>query len=207
VERISNRYHEDLPATTLYLDDISEIIDTFAQVCEQIEVSAGEYRITSSTELEMLAGKFPDGKFLDLEIRGRGPSVSLDLNAKGARIYISEDSIVQRGVIAKARELIERGRKFRLKYLVLVAYFGLCFVGVWQTSDKNYTLAVPAFLAALVFLTKGLDFASKITVVVYTKRRVEMKGFFERKKDDIFLAVISAVAGAALAYLVPKYLP
>ena len=47
----------------------------------------------------------------------------------------------------------------------------------------------------------------KYTVVVYTQNRFEAKSFWQRKKDDVLLAVISAALGAAASYVATKLLP
>lgn len=42
MERVSNKFDENFPAATLYLEDVVEIVDTFAKTCATLEISAGE---------------------------------------------------------------------------------------------------------------------------------------------------------------------
>ena len=123
MERSSNKHDENLPAATLYLDDVVEIVDTFAKTCVNLEITSGEYKITDPSELSALASKFPSGRFDDMRIQGFKPFVSLELRAYGARTYISEDTIEQRVVVTSAREILQRCRKFKPETLANAAFF------------------------------------------------------------------------------------
>lgn len=207
LERVSNKHIEDFPSSTLYLDDVAELIDTFGQACERIEATAGEFKIADPAELNALAAKFDGGRFADLKIQGYEPYVSLELSAIGARAYISEDSLEQRGVVSKVREILHRQRKARPGLLVDLASGLLIAVGVWQIIEKAYLLGLPLVVAALGLFAFSVRLRLKNTVVVYSKSRADTKGFLQRKKDDVLLAIISAALGAAASYAATKLLP
>jgi hypothetical protein len=61
-----------------------------------------------------------------------------------------------------------------------------------------------AWVAMLAF---GTRFRMKYTVVVYTQKRSQANTFWQRRKDDVLLAVVSAAIGAALSYAATKLLP
>jgi hypothetical protein len=103
LERNSNKILEDFPPTTLYIDDLAEIIEVFREGCKRVEVAAGEYKIADMSELEALAAKFSGDRFIDVKIQGNDPYVSVEFRPYAVRAYISEDSLEQRGVISKVR--------------------------------------------------------------------------------------------------------
>lgn len=207
MERVSNKHIEDFPASTLYLDDLTEIIDTFAQACKEIEVTAGDFKITDTSELKALAAKFTDGRFADVKIQGYDPYVSLELWSFRARAYISEDSLDQRGVVSKIREVLHRQRKMRPDLVVDIASGLLLAIFIWQLIVEAYLLSTPFLLAAVALSTFSVRMRIKNTVIVYSKNRNEVNSFFQRKKDDVLLAVISAALGAAASYAATKFLP
>ena len=208
MERISSKLQEYFPATTLYLDDVIEVIDAFDQACDRIEITAGEYKITSPTELDELASKFTNDRFDNLKIQGYDPYVSLELRSFGARTYISEDSLEQRGLIAKAREVLDRCRRIRLHFLANAAYIVLCALATWQVFFcKNYYFGGLLMLVGFAMLPFSSHLKTKSAVIAYTRKRVDMKSFYERKKDDVLLAIISAALGAAASYAATKFLP
>ena len=206
MERVSNKHDENLPAATLYLDDVIEIIDTFSKACARLEISAGEYKIADPTELKALADKFPLGKFEDLKIQGFEPFVSLELRSYGARTYISEDSLEQRVVVTSAREVLQRCRKIKPNSLVTITFFTLIALTAWSVTAKSYYLVGSLALASFTLLTITLNFRMN-TIIVYTRTRADSKTFFQRKKDEVLLAVIAAALGAAASYAVIKLLP
>ena len=206
MERVSNKHDENLPAATLYLDDVIEIIDTFSKACTRLEISAGEYKIADPTELKALADKFPVGKFEDLKIQGFEPFVSLELRSYGARTYISEDSLEQRVVVTSAREVLQRCRKIKPDNLVNITFFALIALTAWSVTAKSYYLVGSLALASFTLLTITLNFRMN-TIIVYTRTRADSKTFFQRKKDEVLLAVIAAALGAAASYAVIKLLP
>lgn len=206
MERVSNKHVDDFPATTLYLEDLNEIVDAFVQACQSVEVTAGEFKISDPSELGALAAKFPDGRFEDIKIQGHKPYVSLELWSFRARAYISEDSLEQRGVMSKVREVLHRNRKMRSdRVFDIAAAISLC-LGIWQILSKTYFIGWPLVLAAFALLPLGGRMRNN-TVLVYAKSRAESKSFFQRKKDDVLLALIAAALGAAASYGATKLLP
>ena len=66
--------------------------------------------------------------------------------------------------------------------------------------------------ALLIFLSfatipMGVRYNMKNKVIVHSQQRSDVKTFFERKKDDIALVVISATLGGIIAYMITKLMP
>ena len=70
---------------------------------------------------------------------------------------------------------------------------------------KEYVIGL--FLISFSFFIVPLATRSALrnNVVVHSKGRGEVKSFFERKKDDIALAIVSAILGAVISYALTKY--
>lgn len=207
MERVSNKSYENYPAATLYLEDVIELIEAFSEACAEVEITSGEYKIKGLSELEALVSKCGDEKFENLKIQGYQPYVSLELRGFGARTYISEDSVQQRGVIAKVGDVLHRRRKIRANLLVHVALIAMVALATWNALNRQYFISALAITAFLALLPLSKNVWMNGVIVVYAKRRAETRNFFYRKRDDVFLAIISAVFGAVAGYLVAKFLP
>ena len=207
MEKIINKRSEDFPPATLYLDDLSRIVEALAQACKKIEVKTGDYKITDPSELNALASKFPAGRFDHIYLQGYDPYVSIDLRTYGVSAYISEDTLVQRGIVSIIREIVNSGKKKNSEWIFAV-FFNIPFlVGIWQLFSKEYIVgAVLIFLSFAMFII-GVRYSMKNKVIVHSQQRSAVKTFFERKKDDIALAAISATLGGVIAYMITKLMP
>ncbi len=172
-----------------------------------MEISSGEYKIIDPAELPALAEKFPSGRFDDLKIQGFNPYVYLELRAYGARTYISEDTLQQRVVVTHAREVLQRCRKLKPGTLENLAFFTLVALSTGAFIAKLYIAFACLTVAWVAMLAFGTRFRMKYTVVVYTQKRSQANTFWQRRKDDVLLAVVSAAIGAALSYAATKLLP
>lgn len=148
MERITNKRIEDFPPATLYLNDLSEIVGVMAQACSRIEIKAGDYKITDASELDALAAKFPSGRFDDIYLQGYGPYISIDLRTYAVSAYISEDTLEQRGIVSKVRDIVNSGKKRNPGWLFGALSNIAVAIGMWQILVKEYYVG-----ALLIFLS------------------------------------------------------
>jgi hypothetical protein len=210
LEYIGNQQIEDFPSTTLFFNDLAEIIEIFCSACKKVEIDCGKYRITDASELEELAKKFPNGRFESIHIQGLNPYISLDLKNYKIEAYISENTIEQHGIIAQARNIILRGKKIKLDWIWNVFMGSILVIGMWLLKLKLNTqmniIGITLILEALLSVPTGVNYAMKNNVIVYTEIRSIKKGFIERNKDSLLVNIIVAIFAAALAVFIPKYL-
>ncbi len=207
MERIGNRRIEDFPPTTLFLDDLAEIVSVFTQACKRIEIRAGDYKLTDPGKLEALAKKYPKGRFDDIYLQGYDPYISLDLRTFGISAYISEDTLEQRGIIARIGDIVARGKKKSPAWLYFPLIYLPVLAGVWQLLSEQYLLGVALITLYFASIPFAVKYGMRNKVIIHSEPQGATKTFLERKKDDIALAVISAGLGGLITYLVTKYLP
>jgi hypothetical protein len=206
LEKITSRRIEDFPPTTLYLDDLSEIVGVMAQACSHIEIKSGDYKITDASELDVLASRFPSGRFDDVYLQGYDPYISIGLRKHAISAYISEDALEQRGIVSKVRDIINDGKKRNPEWLFAALSNIAVAVGMWQIISKEYYVGALLVLLSFAIIPISVNYGMKNKVVIHSKKRGEVKTFIERKKDDISLAVISALLGGAITYVVTKFM-
>ncbi|MDO8789897.1 MAG: hypothetical protein Q7J42_17615 [Sulfuritalea sp.] len=207
MEKITNKISEDFPPTTLYLDDLAQIVEVLAQACKEIEIKTGEYKITDPSELTELASKFPAGRFDHVYLKGYDPFISIDLRTYGVSAYISEDTLVQRGIVSKVRDIVNSGKKKNPGWFYVALSNVAVLVGTWQIVSKEYVVGALLILLSLATIPLNVRSGMKNKVIVHSQQRSEVKTFFERKKDDIALAGISAILGGIVGYMITKLMP
>ena len=205
MEKITSKRFDDFPATTLYIDDFSEIADLISQTCDRLEIKAGEYKITETSELQALAEKFPEGRFSDIYINGYDPYISFDIRSFGISAYVSDDSIETRGLVSIVRDIVARGEKRRPALLITMFSNVSVAAGVWQLLSKEYVFGIALLILSLVVLPLAVAYDMKNSVIIHSKRRGEVTTFFQRKKDDVVIAIIAAVLGGVVTYALTKY--
>ena len=195
---------EEFPPTTLYLDDLSEIINILTKACERVNVRAGEYKITDISEIEELASKFPAGRFEDVYLQGDKPYITVNLLTYGVSAYASIDTFENRGIISNVRDIVNRGKKINpalfynsLSYIPIL----LC---IWEFMSKEYVFGTWLIFLSIQAIFIAVKYSMKNKVIIYSRPRSQVKTFFERKKDDIVLAIISAIFGGFVAYIITK---
>lgn len=209
LEKRKNKRFEDFPSATLYLDDLSEMLATLAEVCDRVELKTGDYTISEPVELEILASKFPNGRFGHVYLQGYDPYVSVDIRMSGVSAYISDETLELCGLVSKIRDIVQRRKKRNLHpgWLFSALSFSAASVGTLQIMSKEYLTGSLLIMLSLASIPSIVSYEMKNTVIVHTQPRASVKSFFERKKDDIVLVVIATLFGGFVTYLITKLLP
>lgn len=205
MKKVGNKRFEDFPAAKLYLDDILEIVHVLEDSCDDVQISTGGFDDIKPSEIKELAASLGNNRFDDIYIKSYHPYISFDLRSFGISAYISEDTLVQHGIVSKFREIVEKRKK---------RYFGSLnnILGLFPMAAFGISVANNEWLFAALFI--GLSFlmiwplvkyqmANKVIVLNSLKRNEN--SLFSRKKDEILVALISAIIGALVSFALVKY--
>ncbi|MGZ5050910.1 MAG: hypothetical protein ACXWF8_01725 [Methylobacter sp.] len=204
MEYIGNKTIEDFPSTTLFFNDLKDIVNIFFGACKEVEIECGDYKITDAHELEELANKFPNGRFEDIYIRGYHPHVTLELRTFRIEAYISESTNEQHGIISRVRDVILKGKKRKVDWIGHVFTAVLLLASFYLTKSKQPIMATTLLIESLLSIPVGVNYAMRNNVIVYTELRSNKKSFFERNKDELLINLIVAIGTAVLTFLIPK---
>lgn len=206
MERKGSRLIRDFPPATLFLDDLMEIVAILTKSCKTIEIKAGDYKISDPDEFESLSLKFSNGRFDNIRIEGCDPYLNVDLSELGISAYISDDTIEQTGIISKIREIIDRGKKIHpIIYGTIISDIPM-LIAIYTMFRKNYLISIMLFLTSFALIPLNIKYSLKNKIILHSLPRSKVNSFFERKKDDIFLMVISAIFGGLATYLLTKFI-
>lgn len=205
MEKIIKSYSEDFKPVTLFLDDLEDIVGIFKEVSNKVEIIADEYKLDDSDEFSKLRKEMVDS----LIIRSLEPWISLSIEYVDSNIYLDQDTALSRGILEKVKEILKRRRRrfswlsrdnlvgvfFSLFSLVL---FFLIYKGISQKSFLYILLGIFDLLFGSLFIRFCVKLGRNI---IYLKRHAESKSFWKRRKDEIIIAVISAIVGAVVTII------
>jgi hypothetical protein len=204
MKKVKDSKFENFPASSLYREDLEEIITLLKSGCKDVTISDGEYEFAS---LDELAQKHPTS-LSRLEIKGHPPYVSLSFRREpfnGTRLYASEEDAAE-PVFLKVRELMRRKKRTICALFPPVFWmpaFIIAQIGVRLLDTQEIHKAIVSLIVSIGMLL-SLLFNGGFMFFISTKSVSQRGQFWETNKDKIFLAVISAIIGAIISWLVAK---
>ena len=205
MKKAENTRFEDFPAAKLYIEDLKEILDVIGNNCEEVKLRTGEYKEVLPSEIDDLVKTLSKRRFDDIYIEAYRPYVTIDLRSYGISAYISEDNLVQHGLISKIRSIIDRRQKKyfgvvvnSLGYLPMVGFGGALAQGEWGLAGIFIALS-------LLMIWPMVKYQMAQKVVVLTSSISEQESFLVRRKDELLVASISALIGALVSFILVKY--
>src|SRR5579872_3811947 len=121
MEKTPSAISENIPSTNIYLDDLFEIMTLLESENEKVNVEikheGNTYKIKNSKEVEELKSISADCVHdISLNSHSLKRYVSVDLQSFSARIYISDDSVIGRGLLGKIKSIL-LARKTKFSYI------------------------------------------------------------------------------------------
>ena len=210
MEKIERNSDEDFPATTLYLDDLKDILRAVSSVCKKVEIRTEDYKLNNLEEIDTLAEKYTKGRFPNIYVQSYEPHFSLNIATSRISIYTNQGTFELKGLIAEVKGIANRGKKpfYTLRYRLF--YIVLSLLGGFLVFSGNYEFWGP--LVAVYFGVAAwlIPIELRNRVVVKTQPRGSTPNFFKRNRDNIILAAFSALLGALFGslgtYIVTRFL-
>lgn len=215
MKKIRASYSEKLPSARLYLDDIEAIFEIISTTSEETRILTEWYELDEVDELRELEMDV----IHTLSFGGQRPRITLELIPDKIVLYIADKSdTVSLGIFEKIKAII-KNRKRRFRWLWSGAVLGvLMTLIVFSLAGTLYSLAVlnsrsgssnlltdqlalylPLILvSSIILFIIGLRNSLKTFTIIHLTYKKDNPSFFKRKKDDIILAVISAIIGGLI---------
>lgn len=202
----TSKTFEDFPSFTLYLDDLKEILDVLQESCEEVKLQTLGFTDVSPLELDELAQNIESERFPNIYINAINPNVTIDIRSFGLRVFIFDDEVVQRGIVSKIRDVVNKRQR---KYFGKVIYFfyGICGLVLASLIYQKYFLYAVVLLGPIfIAINPSVKYIVNNKVKVFTENKSHRPSFIERKKDDLVISLVSASIGALLGVVLTKYL-
>lgn len=205
MEKITKSYSEKLKPVVLYLDDIQKIVDVFKEASENIEIVSSNYKFNDVDELKELKKEYIN----ELKIHVNSPYISFDIRKSYVELYSSSSGVTEMGVIQGVKAYIKSSNNhfsifYSLIYPLIFFYTGLVLYILYDTGFYfNISISLMTIGAILYFINYYNRFYRKS--FIYLCDRIDRPNFFKRNKDDLILALISALF-PILIYLLVDWL-
>jgi hypothetical protein len=195
MKRIQEASRWTVPAASLTLDDVEEMLEVIRAHCKKATIKAGGYEFDSLDELKTKYGTRPK----ELALAGTSPWVDLVLAGEwGGDLDASGDSEAQACFLKLQRILLSR-RKL-VSYLpgpsvafpVFFVALGIDLVATLSRAHLGIFWKV-AYYAATVLPLFSLLARSRFAWSIVLERPHERKTFWKRKGDEIVMRIIVAV--------------
>lgn len=191
----------------IWLDDLERVFSILQSNGGKVEIHADNYVFESIDELTRYLGlRRPK----ELRLRGSEPYATVELTSRNANIYVSGDDSAAKIFLELDKFLTSRRRQPAFLdswwsiWILNATNLGLGFLP--RLTDLDLVASVTSFLGIVILLwvfwalfVRGLRHC-----LINLERWSPRVSFFERNKDKIVLAVISAAVGAALTFAVSK---
>lgn len=202
MKKSESRSYKDFPSTIFYLNDLLDLINFIRPNVKNLTIRAEEYNLDNVDELKDLINVFQDGRIPGIEIIGHDPRISINIQSYGIRVYISEESTITLAVVQKTQEIAARHKRIIFLYAAKYAHW-LFFLPIVPLYISGYKIAaLSLILPSLASAWICINLEVKSRVKIYVRKKSDFSSFFSRKKDDIFVALISAIIGSLVTILI-----
>jgi hypothetical protein len=196
----------------LYGEDFAKLVALFNSYCETVEISDDKAIYQSLDE----AAEKIDGKITNIEIVGKNPNISLSLKNNGSwlaqlfdKTEMPQTELDQLDLAyIRIKEFLDKRRIFRFELFspFIIFCVGTVIIAIGTSvlvrgpaAYRGYVLVVGwVLITALAAANK--TFSSDVGIVSL-KPKASATTFWNRKKDDLMLGLITAVLGAILGII------
>jgi hypothetical protein len=187
---------EYLPLT-LFRDDLESIERVLKQSTEAVEIEAGGFQFDSIDEL---ITKLSDRRVREMEIRASRPYIRIELAPMWAKLYVGSSANASAGPFYRLDQVLRRARR-RLWPLYSFYFVWIVNGALWVSIplrpkvSRAATIVFTATSLAWVVWTVYVRLRRHSTIILIPRGSAS---FWVRKKDELLLAVVSALLGAIL---------
>jgi hypothetical protein len=194
----------------LYLDEIKKIVELIEEQAklDVIKISGDlhNYETTSSVEIDDFAS-LQETHFHDVEIRCLQPYISVRLSGSFGEVYVSEDTILSKGLSEKIIEIIrccERPFAWFTTAVWLPAV--TAYLSVIMLLKEFSLSAFAIFACSLIWFYASWTLSFQRYCTLILRSRKANTNFFQRKKDDLYMVVASTIIGGVIGGLITAFL-
>jgi hypothetical protein len=187
---------ETYGSVVLYRDDFTELLDLLNSYVFSVTLSDEEYEYENLDELQNKRGEV----IRHVQVTGHGSESTLILEipstARGARLEVihSDEAFLN------IQDFVKKHRRIALAYLLatLSVFATINLIATMLfTKRLRWSLPSAALLLISVILLRG--WYGGLYSRIYLTNRHQVKSFWARNKDKIWLLLIGAIIGAIVS--------
>jgi len=185
------------------LVDIVKLINQVAPG-QSLSIKTDEYELDDIEELKDL----PDPKVRQIIVKTQDGRYEFSVGPEGGRIDVPDQGLVSRGLTASVH-LVMRGANrdhWIFSHLFAILYLAIGALSLKFLDQTGEVIRWLTFIACIGYSIKILVNRARrkyhVVSVVHNRTRKEDPVFWVRKRDDIWIALVSLLLGGVLGYFV-----
>lgn len=205
MEKLKKHICKEYLPVKIYVDDLEKIVAVLDDNSIKYSLETDNYKYDSLTEL---INATADRKTKNLKIQTSNPYMTIEFHKMWAKIYVSVDDMLTTGLFHKIDEIINQSRRlipffYSYSFVWLVNILLPIESALLNRDGKLFPEYIDTTLYILwVF---WLARATYIRLVKHSSiqliKKEHVSSFLQRKRDDLILALLSALVGAILGII------
>jgi len=197
MKKLDQSISQDYFPIKLYLNDLVEIQQILRECSKDHKFESSGYSFDSIEELVANIGK---RELFELEINSSGPYSRIEFTRMWAKLYVGSSTLDSAGLFHNLSQVLAKARRQPWFMYSYYSIWGLNIFSLAATFIRSpFTSAFSYCALAIVFWVLFVRLRRNSTIILVS-RDVPMS-FWSRNKDEIIIALISAVMGAILGIL------
>src|ERR1700674_1223135 len=207
MKKIDQPLSRNYPPIVVKVDDLEDLERVLSANGNKVKITCDDYLFESVAELaEHLKGT----RIRKVEIRLSEPFVVIELNRLSAHLYVDSSNIPSSGLFFQLDQILSRCRR-RASWAYSAKSFLAANVVLWVVNVAIWFLPRSVRFTTYDFVALSLVFGlivvgttwigfirTRRCSTVYIVRRREERSFFQRNRDQLAVALFSALIGALL---------
>lgn len=205
MKKLDKTIYTELEPTRLFLGNLEKIENLFIENVESFTIETQDYEYSSIDELK---SNEKDKKIKSIKYLGHNPYLSIEFTGYSSRFYSSKSDLKYVGMLSKVREIINSTKR-KPAFIYSISFYFISWVifqlYYWIASRNLIVLisfSVPYLLWTILMISN--NFYRNTTFHLVYKENQE--NFFVRNKDQLIILIIGAIIGAALTFLINKFI-
>ena len=200
---------KELPPTRMYLDDVQAIYNILKNNCSSVRIETDKYEISDIVKLKDISVN----EIHTISFKCRDPYIIIDLLPHGGRLYIEEDSTINRGILSQIEDILSKCERKIIRllnslpaYLVVGMLLGVAFPIIFKFTERwlSVTLSISLLVILILLLVKSYRLSLRQHSTIILSERRARASFIKRNKDQIIVGLIIATVSVALTVLAFK---
>jgi len=194
---------EFLKPVTLFRDDLDRIVEILQAASPKISIETDEYVFESVDDLVKTGQKIINNLVITCGDILTSPHLMLFLKPHRIELFAREDEPLSRGLFEKIKDILIKRERIYARFLhagwVLFAFaIALPILGIWYKNSPLSAFSFLFTLSGILIMTWARRDRFERYSTIFLKKRAEQDSFWDRNKDQVLLAVISAVVGGLI---------
>jgi hypothetical protein len=213
MKKVNKSISKEYLPIKIYIDDIEQIVAIFDENKLKYTIETEQYKYDSLSELIDSA---QEKKIKSLEIKTYQPYITVEFQKMWAKLYVSSDETFTTGIFHKIDTIINKSKRLMpfiySYYFVWIMNIVIAIEGILNKSGKLFPEYIDTTISTvwLFWLARILYIRMVTHSSIQLIKKEHVTNFFQRKRDDLILSLLSAIVGAILGVaatiLTTKYL-